>query len=71
MHDDPFGMDPGLRVAAEKLVSKVFKQGRVYSFSLLNDQSGEWETATQVKDQQQAEEQREQAVLAKMRELAH
>jgi hypothetical protein len=71
MLDDPFGMDPALREAAEKHVSKVFKQGRVYSFSLLNDKTGEWETATQVKDQQQAEEQREQAVLAKMRELAH
>ncbi len=71
MPDDPFGMDPALREAAEKQVSKVFKQGRVYSFSLLNNQTGEWETATQVKDQQQAEEQREQAVLAKMRELAH
>lgn len=71
MLDDPFGMDPALREAAEKQVSKVFKQGRVYSFSLLNNQTGEWETATRVKDQQQAEEQREQAVLVKMRELAH
>ena len=69
--DDPYGMDPALRESAEKQVSKVFKQGRVYSFSLLNSETGEWETATQVKDQQEAEEQREQAVLAKMRELAH
>ncbi|MEJ2307718.1 MAG: hypothetical protein P8Z78_00215 [Gammaproteobacteria bacterium] len=71
MLDDPFGMDPALREAAEKQVSKVFKQGRVYSFSLLNGETGEWETAIQVKDQEQAETQREQAVLAKMRELAH
>jgi hypothetical protein len=71
MLDDPFGMEPALRENAEKHVSKVFKQGRVYSFSLLNGETGEWETATQVKDQQQAEEQREQAVLAKMRDLAH
>lgn len=58
-----------LRSRAEKMVSSVFKQGRLYHFSLLDSKTQEWTTAGAAKDQQQAETLREQAVRQKMREL--
>lgn len=58
-----------LRSSAEKMVSSVFKQGRLYHFSVLDPETQEWATAAAVKDQQQAETLREQAVQQKMREL--
>ncbi|MEN8213873.1 MAG: hypothetical protein ABFR19_05870 [Pseudomonadota bacterium] len=61
--------DTELRGRAEKQVSSVFKQGRLYNFSILNPETNEWATAAATKDQQQAETLREQAVQQKMREL--
>jgi len=58
-----------LRSRAEKMVSSVFKQGRLYHFSLLDPETQKWATAGAAKDQQQAETLREQAVQQRMREL--
>ena len=59
-----------LRGKAEKMVSSVFKQGRLYHFSVLDTKTLKWTTAGAAKDQQQAETLREQTVQQKIRELA-
>lgn len=67
------GMQPQehseLRERAEKMVSSVFKQGRLYNFSVLHAETQEWRNAAAVKDQRQAEALREEAVRRKMTEL--
>jgi hypothetical protein len=63
------GQQTELRRRAEKMVSSVFKQGRLYHFSVLDTETLEWATAGAAKDQQQAETLREQALQQKMREL--
>jgi hypothetical protein len=68
---DPYGMDPALRQRAEKKVSAVFKQGRVYAYSLYDDAKAVWETVTVGKDEAEAQRLRDAAILQKMRELAH
>lgn len=69
MMQEPPSQDTELRSKAEKMVSSVFKQGRLYHFSLLDTETQEWTTAGAAKDQQQAETLREQAVQQRMREL--
>jgi len=69
MQEQP-GQQTELRDRAEKMVSSVFKQGRLYHFSLLDPETQEWTTGGGAKEQQQAETLREQAVQQKMRELA-
>ena len=67
---DPYGMDPQLRENAEKQVSKVFKQGRHYSFSVYNAQTDSWESAATVKDEEEAERLRNDAVIQRMIEMS-
>ena len=69
--DDPYGMDPALREKAEKQVSNVFKQGRVYAYSVFNAHSDSWETVTVGKDESEAQRMRDDAVIKKMMQLAH
>ena len=69
MMQEQSGQQTDLRSRAEKMVSSVFKQGRLYHFSLLDPETQEWTTAGAAKDQQQAETLREQAVQQRMREL--
>ena len=67
MMQEQSGQQTELRDRAEKMVSSVFKQGRLYHFSLLDTETQEWATGADVKEQQQAETLREQAVQKKMR----
>ena len=69
MTQEQSGQQTELRDRAEKMVSSVFKQGRLYHFSLLDPETQEWATGAAVKDQQQAETLREQAVQQRVREL--
>ncbi|MBG7602660.1 MAG: hypothetical protein IZT60_08965 [Gammaproteobacteria bacterium] len=69
MMQEQSGQQTELRDRAEKMVSSVFKQGRLYHFSILDPETQEWATGAAVKEQQQAETLREQAVQKKMREL--
>ncbi len=69
--EDPYGMDPALRENAEKKVSSVFKQGRVYAFSVFNSESDSWETITVGKDESEAQRMRDEMVISKMMEMAH
>ncbi|OOY34747.1 hypothetical protein [Solemya velum gill symbiont] len=69
--EDPYGMDPALRENAEKKVSSVFKQGRVYAFSVYNSRSDSWETITVGKDEAEAQRMRDETVISKMLEMAH
>ena len=69
MMQEQSGQQTQLRDRAEKMVSPVFKQGRLYHFSILDPETQEWATGATVKDQQQAETLREQAVQQRVREL--
>ncbi len=55
---------------AEKEVSKVFKAGRQYRFSVYNSESGQWEQSPAIGDEQQAEAMRDFAFNKRFRELA-
>ena len=68
---DPYGMDPALRENAEKKVSTVFKQGRIYAFSVFNSKTDNWETITVGKDESEALKMRDEMVISKMMEMAH
>jgi len=63
-------MDPGMREKAEELVSKVYKQGRHYCFNIKNADD-EWIPAGSAKTEAEAEDQRLNMVIQKMREMAH
>lgn len=54
---------------AAKDVSKVFKMGRQYRFSVYNHVSGAWEESPAIADKDQAERLREQAVKARFEAL--
>lgn len=54
---------------AGKDVSKVFRVGRHWKFSVLNRASGQWEESPAIGDQQQAEDMREFAVKKRYKEL--
>ena len=54
---------------AAKDVSKVFKMGRHYRFSVYNHASGAWEESPAIGDKDQAERLREQAVKARFEAL--
>jgi len=55
---------------AEKEVSKVFKAGRQYRFSLYNQETGKWEESPAIGSEQQAEAMRDFAFNKRFRELA-
>ncbi len=55
---------------AEQEVSKVFKIGRQYRFSMLNRLTGEWVDAATVASQEEAEALRQQAVRSRYQELS-
>ena len=54
---------------AGKQVSKVFKSGKQYKFSLLNNQTGQWEESPAIADKQEAENLREFAFKKRFDEL--
>jgi hypothetical protein len=54
---------------AAKDVSKVFKMGRQYRFSVYNHASGAWEESPAIPDKDQAERLREQAVKSRFEAL--
>lgn len=60
----------GAYAQAEKEVSKVFKAGRQYRFSVYNADKGEWEQSPAIGDEQQAEAMRDFAFNKRFRELA-
>ncbi len=66
----PGGMNRMQAMAqAAKDVSKVFKMGRQYRFSVYNHASGGWEESPAIPDKDQAERLREQAVKARFEAL--
>ncbi len=66
----PSGLDKMAAMAqAAKDVSKVFKMGRHYRFSVFNHATGEWEESPAIADQGQAEAMREQAIKARFQAL--
>lgn len=68
--DDPYGMNPQLRETAEKQISKVFKQGRLYSFSVYNTATESWDSGATTKQQDEAERLRDNAIIQRMIELS-
>lgn len=70
-----FGMPNNANVDAEKFaqagkeVSEVFRVGRQWKFSVLNNNTGQWEESAAIANQQQAEAMREGAVRTRYREL--
>lgn len=66
----PSGMSRMQAMAqAAKDVSKVFKMGRQYRFSVFNHASGAWEESPAIPDKDQAERLREQAVKERFEAL--
>jgi hypothetical protein len=66
----PSGMNRMEAMAqAAKDVSKVFKMGRHYRFSVYNHASGAWEESPAIADKDQAERLREQAVKERFEAL--
>ncbi|MGD2117756.1 MAG: hypothetical protein PVG66_05310 [Chromatiales bacterium] len=55
---------------AGKQVSKVFKSGKQYKFSLFNNQTGQWEESPAIADKQEAENLREFAFKKRFDELS-
>ncbi len=62
--------DPVIRAEAERQVSSVYKVGRQYSFSVLNTESGTWETVTTGKREDEAENRRRVAVRQRYLDLS-
>lgn len=54
---------------ASKDVSKVFKMGRQYRFSVFNHASGNWEESPAIPDKEQAEAMREHAFKSRFKAL--
>ena len=54
---------------AAKDVSKVFKMGRQYRFSVYNHATGSWEESPAIGDKEQAEAMREHAFKARFEAL--
>ena len=70
-HDTrPSMPNPELRAEAENQVSTVFKMGRQYSFSVMNQETGNWETVTVSGDQAEAERVRTEALKQRYDALA-
>ena len=66
----PSGLDKMSAMAqAGKDVSKVFKMGRHYRFSVYNHASGQWEESPAIGDREQAEAMREQAFKSRFEAL--
>jgi hypothetical protein len=67
----PSAGNPRLQALAQagQEVSKVFRAGRHWKFSVLNPASGQWEESPAIGDQEQAENLRELAIKQRYREL--
>ena len=65
-HDDTSGLDQtDAREQAERDVTRVFKVGKGYRFSVLDPVSGEWRDSPAFAAEDQAEQQRQKAVAAR------
>lgn len=58
-----------VRAKAEQQVSAVYKVGRHYSFSVMNNETGKWETVTTGKSEDEAEDRRQMAVQQRYNDL--
>lgn len=62
--------DAEARAEAERQVSGVYKTGRHYCFSVMNPESGAWETVTTGSDEAAAEHRRREVLLQRYTALA-